>query len=108
MDRLAASMRLALRAIGNADVRFGHPALAVGFRPSAGPGMTTGWYLGETRCSTPIYAIPKNARVAEVAFAAVTSISSPRSRATASQICARYIGSLRLFEGCGRMSRGNR
>jgi hypothetical protein len=40
MDKLATSMWLALRAIGFADVRYGIPASSVGFRPSAGPGMT--------------------------------------------------------------------
>jgi hypothetical protein len=40
MDKLATSMWLALRAIGFADVRYGIPASSVGFRPSAGHGMT--------------------------------------------------------------------
>ncbi|MGH8216714.1 MAG: hypothetical protein ACREPZ_13610 [Rhodanobacteraceae bacterium] len=40
MDKLATSMWLALRAIDFADVRYGIPASAVGFRPSASPGMT--------------------------------------------------------------------
>jgi hypothetical protein len=51
---------------------------------------------------------PKNARVAAVAFAAVVSAASPRSRAAAAQRGASYVGSLRRSAGGGRMSRGNR
>ena len=50
----------------------------------------------------------KHARAASVACAAVTSVASPRSRATSSQMCARYIGSLRRCAGAGLTVRGSR
>jgi len=51
---------------------------------------------------------PKNATAAAVLCAAVVSALSPRSRAISSQMCFRYIGSLRRCEGCGRTVRGSR
>ena len=55
-----------------------------------------------------VYVNPKNARDAAAAWAAVTATGSLRSRATSSQMCARYIGSLRRCAGCGRTVRGSR
>src|SRR5690348_2239797 len=51
---------------------------------------------------------PKKIRAAAVEFVAETSAVSPRSRATSSQMCARYIGSLRRWLGWGRTVRGNK
>src|SRR6185437_16788032 len=51
---------------------------------------------------------PKNARALVLVCAATASTVWPRSRATSAQMCARYIGSLRRWLGCGRTVRGNK
>ena len=50
----------------------------------------------------------KNSRAVAVLLAAVTATSSPRSRASSSTMCARYMGSLRRCEGAGLTVRGSR
>jgi len=66
------------------------------------------WTRSEMCLYEPLAGRPKKASAVAVLFAAVASTGSPRSRAISSQMCLRYIGSLRRCAGCGRTVRGNR